>query len=155
MRFKNIFLLIPLSLFFLISNAQQKPDNYESSWRKIDSLVNKSGLIKTALKEVNSIYAAAKKQNNDVQVIKALIYRLALNDQLSEEGKYENIDLLEKEILTAKEPARSILSSIAAGSYWHYLQLNRWQLYDRTSTSGSKKPDPATWSLDDLHARIS
>jgi hypothetical protein len=93
--------------------STQAQRTYTKEWKRIDSLIEKSGLIKTALKETNKIYSSAKKENNDIQVIKALVYRMSLNDQLSDSGRYENIALLEKEITSAKEPARSILHSIA------------------------------------------
>src|SRR5688500_15727815 len=115
------FFSLVLSVLILSASAQRQ---YSNEWKRIDSLIEKSGLLKTALKEVNNIYASAKKDRNDIQVIKALLYRMSINDQLSEEGRYENIRMLEKEITTAKEPARSILHSIAGGSYWHYLQMN-------------------------------
>ena len=136
MHFKKSLILFLLSLPVIIGSAQQKPNEYLKEWKSIDSLLEKSGLVKTALQQVNAIYTSAKKENNDVQVIKSLVYRMRINDQLSEQGKYENITLLEKEIVTSKEPARSVLHSLAGGSYWHYLQLNRWQFYNRTALAG-------------------
>jgi hypothetical protein len=103
-----------LFLFITVSASAQR--SYNKEWKRIDSLIEKNGLIKTALKEVNAIYGSAKKEKNDVQMIKALVYRIQLNDQLSDSGRYENITLLEKEIETAKEPAKSILHSIAGGT---------------------------------------
>src|SRR5205085_6743473 len=97
------FILTSLVLFSIISTQAQR--TYTKEWKRIDSLIEKSGLLKTALKEVNSVYAAAKKENNAVQEIKALVYRLTLNDQLSDSGRYENIKMLEKEIQSAKEPS--------------------------------------------------
>lgn len=146
--------------FFLITAAltsysQQKMNNYEKSWKKVDSLIEKSGLVKSALKEVDAIYNAAKKENNYTQVIKALLYKMNLNEEISEQSKYENIALLEKEVTAAKEPAKSILNSIAASSYWNYLQQNRWKFYNRTATVNYKKEDLATWDINDLNEKIS
>jgi uncharacterized protein YfaS (alpha-2-macroglobulin family) len=143
-----------ISLFLLFAIAASAQRAYVKEWKRIDSLIEKTGLIKTALKEVNSIYSSAKKENNDVQVIKALVYRMQLNDQLSDSGRYENIALLEKEIAPAKEPAKSILHSIAGGSYWNYLQMNRWQFYQRSNTKGYDTKDISTWSLEQLYNRI-
>ena len=108
---KMKFLLPVLFLFSVtVASAQQQ---YPKQWKRIDSLIEKAGLIKTALNEVNAIYSAAKKEKNNIQVIKTLLYKMSLNDQISDQGRYENIALLEKEITTAVEPARSILHSIA------------------------------------------
>ncbi|MBL7697339.1 MAG: alpha-2-macroglobulin [Chitinophagaceae bacterium] len=142
-------------IFFLMAMGASAQRQYLKEWKRIDSLVEKAGLVKTALKEVNAIYTSAKKENNDVQVIKALVYRMSLNDQVSDSGRYENIALLEKEIATAKEPAKSILHSIAGSSYWQYLQMNRWQFYNRSTTKGYDNKDISTWTIDQLHERIS
>ncbi|RYG28198.1 MAG: alpha-2-macroglobulin, partial [Chitinophagaceae bacterium] len=138
----------------LLAMATTAQNQYTKEWKRIDSLINKSGLVNTALKEVNAVYASAKKENNDVQVIKALVFRMSLNDALSDSGRYENIALLDKEIASAKEPARSILNSIAGSSYWQYLQMNRWQFYNRSTTKGYDNKDISTWSIDQLNERI-
>jgi dTDP-D-glucose 4,6-dehydratase len=89
-------ILTSIFLFTIIFTHAQR--TYTKEWKRIDSLIEKTGLIKTALKETNNIYTLAKKENNEVQVIKALVYRMSLNDQLSDSGRYENIALLEKEL---------------------------------------------------------
>ncbi len=61
--------------------------------------------------------------------------------------------LLEKEIATSKEPARSILESIAAQMYLNYFQQNRYKLYGRTNTVDFNKKDIATWTADDLQKK--
>jgi uncharacterized protein YfaS (alpha-2-macroglobulin family) len=143
-----------ISLFLMTALGVSAQRQYTKEWKRIDSLIEKTGLIKTALKEVNAIYSGAKKEGNDVQLIKSLVYRMQLNDQLSDSGRYENIALLEKEISSAKEPAKSILHSIAGSSYWGYLQMNRWQFYQRSNTKGYDSKDISTWSLEQLYHRI-
>lgn len=151
MSFKKVlFFIVP----FAIAASASAQRTYIKEWKRIDSLIEKAGLIKSALKEVSTIYTVAKKENNDVQVIKALLYRMSLNDQLSDSGRYENIALIEKEITTAKEPGRAILHSIAGGSYWHYLKMNRWQFYNRSNTKGYDNKDISTWSLEQLYGKI-
>jgi hypothetical protein len=126
----------------------------QENWKRIDSLLNKAGLPESALKEVDVIYNTAKKQRNDVQLIKALIYKMTIADQLSDDGRYDNIKLIEQEIKEANEPARSILHSIAASSYWQYLQMNRYQFYNRTRISDNKTDDIATMDLEQLYQLI-
>lgn len=152
---KKLLLLLFFFVTAVIVSAQQKQKNYTSEWKKIDSLIQKAGLLKSALTDINAIYADAKKDNNNAQVIKALLYKLSVNDQLSEQAKIENIRLLEVELAASKEPARSILHSITAGAYWQYLQVNRWRFYDRTKLMDNKSSDIDNWSLADLHQKIS
>ena len=140
-------------IFISIITYAQTPKKYESAWKKIDSLSEK-GLNKSALTEVNKIYAQASKEKNDVQLIKALIYQMQLNEDLEEKANEKNLKQIEKEIVTASEPAKSILESIAAGSYWNYFRQNRWRLYSRTQTANFVKDDIATWGITDFHKKI-
>jgi hypothetical protein len=126
----------------------------QQNWKRIDSLLNTAGLPKSALKEVDLIYNAAKKEKNDVQLVKALIYKMTIADQLSDEGRYDNIKLIEKEITEAREPARSILHSIAGSSYLQYLRMNRWQFYNRTRIANGNTDDIATMDLEQLYKKI-
>jgi hypothetical protein len=154
MAYQKILLITALSIFSLAVFSQQK-DTLEDKWKHIDSLLQKEGLPQSALKEVDIIYNAAKKNNNDVHLVKALIYKMAISDRPSDEGKYDNIKLIEQEITQAKEPARSILHSIAGGSYWRYLQMNRWQFYNRTRINNIKSDDIATMDISELYKKIS
>ncbi len=154
---RTLFQFLAATVLILVAStaiAQMKPNQFTNEWKKADSLLDQAGLPQSALKIVNEIYNAAKRQDNDAQLIKALLYKMTINDQLSDEGKYDNIQMLEAEIKEAKEPARSILHSIAGGSYRHYLQLNRWQFYNRTRTPSNNSDDIATWDIAKLHERI-
>jgi hypothetical protein len=147
-------LLLLILFFTAISAFGQQRNDYPAMWKRIDSLLNKAGLPQSALKEVDAIYVTAKKEKNDVQLVRALIYKMTIADQLSDEGRYDNIKLIEKEITEAREPARSILHSIAGSSYWQYLQMNRWKFYNRTRVSNGKTDDIATMDPEQLYEKI-
>ena len=140
--------LLPLS-----SIAQQKSDNYTAAWKKVDSLVIK-GLAKSAQEQVNLIYTRARREKNEPQIIKALIYRTGLQENTQDNGIAASITDLEKEIQDAAQPARSILQNILANKYWTYLQQHRYQLYGRTATKDFKKENIDTWGPEDLHKKI-
>ena len=144
-----LFAFVPALLF-----AQTK-NNYNTQWKKIDSLITKRGLTASALTEVQKIYTAAKKEKNDPQVIKALIYQMGLQQSRDENATEKSIALLEKEIASASEPSKSILQSILAKTYWDYFQNNRWKFYDRTETVNFKKEDIATWDVSDFLKKTS
>src|SRR5688500_10794067 len=128
MNIKRILAVVCATLFVLVANAQLKMKTYEKEWKQIDSLIQKSGLTESALTEVNKIYSLAKKEGNDAQVIKALLYRAELQQMKQEDAVKKNILQLETEITTAKEPVRSVLQSITAQKYWNWFQQNRWRL---------------------------
>ena len=147
--FSLIFLLLTLQL-----TAQQTKSNYNSLWNKVDGLIKKSGLTKTALEEVNKIYDLAKKENNSAQQIKALVYRGNLTAENTENNIEKNIEALSKELAVSKDPVSSLLHSLIAKDYWNFLQQNRWKLYDRTQTSPKNKGTLEEWTAADIHAVI-
>lgn len=151
--FIHITIIFLVSLFSVSTlNAQKKIDDYSSQWEKVDQF-QKKGLTKSALAEVENIYNAAKKNNNEPQIIKSLLFKITLQQNIVEDASAKSIDSLEHEITIAKEPAKSILQSITAQLYWNYFQQNRYQLYQRTNTVNFDKEDIATWTADDLQKK--
>lgn len=127
--------------------------NYDSAWKKVDELINKKGLPQSAMVEVDKIYAAAKKANNQGQLLKALVYQAQLSGSASDDATTA-IKKIEGEIAGAAFPAKQVLQSLAGDLYWQYFQNNRWNLYDRTNTTAFDKEDIATWTMDDFHKKI-
>ncbi len=155
MNFKKYTLLFVFVFFFsfIKTNLYAQVTNYARQWKQVDELIKK-GLTKSALDETIKIYETAKKDNNDPQVIKALLFRITLGINLEEEANVKSIALVEKEIQSSKQPAASILNSILAEMYWNFLQQNRYKFYNRTQTVNFNKDDILTWGLQDLHKKI-
>src|SRR5512139_1138023 len=108
-------------LFFIITAKAQTPiKNYEKEWKNVDELIIKKKLPKSALAEVKKIYALAKKEKQDAQMIKAVIYMIGLQQETREENEIAAIKDLEKEIAASKEPVISILKSLESGIYQNY-----------------------------------
>jgi len=133
--------------------SQQPIKNYDAEWKKVQGFMDKN-LPKSALTEVKNIYTLAKKEKQDAQIIKSLLFISNLQQETREENEAFSVAEIEKELAESKEPAASILNSLLAGMYWQYFQNNRWKLYDRTQTSSFKKEDIATWGVEDFHSRI-
>lgn len=149
-----ILLFIHLLFFSITTKAQAKPNDYKTLWKKIDGLIEKR-LTKTAISEVKKVYTLAKKENNDAQLIKSLMFISMLNEQVDENAGISSIKEMEKEAAAAKQPAKSLLQSMAAQLYWNYFKNNSWDLYNRTNTENFKKEDIATWGAEDFHKKIS
>src|SRR5690242_2173153 len=111
MSFKRILSTALATLVFYVASAQQPAGTYNAAWKKIDSLFKKAGLTKSALTEVNKIYERAKKEKNNAQLIKSLIYISSIQSSMEEDAPLKNIKLYEKEMAAAAEPARSIMQS--------------------------------------------
>lgn len=135
------------------ANSQQPLKNYDALWKKVNDFVEKE-LPKSALKEARNIYTLAKKEKQDAQIIKSLVFITSLQQQIREDNEVLSVQEIEKEIGESKEPAKAILKSLLAEMYWNYYDRKRWALYDRTETVNFKKDDIDTWSIDDFHRKI-
>jgi len=150
---KTFLILSSLILFTQYLFAQQTMTDYNKRWKAVDSLINKKGLTQSALEEVNKIYALAKKEQQDAQIIKALLYQVGLQ-QITDESNTKAFAKWQAEIDISRQPAKAILESILAEQYHFYFQQHRYQLYDRTATTHFKKEDVATWGAEDFHEKI-
>lgn len=150
------FLIANFFIFIFSTMTNAQPGfNYEAAWKKADNLFTKQGLTESALKEVQQIYLQAKKDKNESQIIKSLLYRITLRKDKEEEGDLLSVNELEKEQTSLEGAAHAIVTSLLAEAYLDYLQNNRWKLYDRTNTVSFKKEDINTWTITDLHQKIS
>jgi hypothetical protein len=93
---------------------------YDQEWKRIDSLMNKKNLPKSALVEVNKVYAVAKKDKQEAQWVKAIIYKNHLRESNDQNFNYE-IKELENEIVSAPPRVAVVLKSqntIDQMKYW-------------------------------------
>ena len=151
---KPISLTIVLFSFLAMNTSGQNPiKNYDKEWKKVGAFSQK-GLPKSALAEVKKIYSLAKTENQDAQVIKALVYMTGLQSENREDNEIFSIAEVEKEIGASKEPVIAILKNLLAEMYYNYYQQHRWQLYNRTKTEKFSKTDIATWDAEDFHKKI-
>src|SRR6186997_2358617 len=157
---KTLSSLVILICILITNGYSQAPvKTYQKEWKNVDELITKKKLPKSALAEVKKIYILAKKENQDAQIIKAVVYMIGLQSETREDNETLAIKEIENEIATAKEPVASIFRSLLAGVYLNYFQQHRWELYDRTETKppiaiGVKKDDIKTWTASDFHKKI-
>lgn len=153
---KTLFLLsFILGIFVIPLNAQIPLKNYSAEWKRVNDLIDKR-LPKSALAEAQKIYALAKKENQEAQVIKALVTIHNLQTETREDNEILSIREFEKEISSSREPVSNILHSIIANYYYFYYTNHRYLIFNRTSTAPTfNKEDIATWSSNDFHKKIS
>jgi hypothetical protein len=164
-----VFLFSSINIFSLTSSAHQlisssapqlansptrqlANSNYSRQWKKVDSLSG-LGLPKSALQLVQEIYEQAKKEKNDAQYIKAIIYRLKLSADFREDVMVKSIKEVRAEINNAKEPVRQILESVLGEIYSNYSRNNRYRFQDRTQVMNNNSDSIQTWDLKTLSRR--
>src|SRR5438045_3121028 len=114
MRIKPFRFITASILFHLLiivpAFSQQPLRTYDKEWKQVNEFVKKE-LPRSALEQVKKIYQLAKKDKQDAQVVKSLIYMTGLQNEVLENDEGRSIADLAKETNTAPEPARSILNS--------------------------------------------
>jgi uncharacterized protein YfaS (alpha-2-macroglobulin family) len=127
---------------------------YVKEWKLIDSLTNKKNLPKSALAEVNKVYAAAKKEKNEAQWVKAIIYKNRLEGVDDNQNVFLTVRDLESEISFAPPRVAALLMSIEAEELYQYLQGNRYKLDNQTAIGEDTSTDMATWNISHLSQKI-
>lgn len=141
-----LFVLIGLSL-----RAQSPDTEFNKQWQEIDSLISIQNLPKSALYKIDAIYTQAKKRNIPAQVIKSLLYKLSLQNKVSEIEINNNISDYYKEIAGINNTAaQSILQVLLAETLSNYYNNNQWRINGRNATNNFKKEDATTWGKDDF-----
>ena len=125
--------------------SQNKTNNYQNLWEKVYAY--ELGLLpKSANSIVESIYVKAKKDKNNAQIIKSLLYKSKFSLTLEENAQLKIILQIKEEIDKATVPSKNILENILAKMYWDFLKKNRWKFYKRTETTSKINiSDFRTW----------
>lgn len=141
-------------LMLILTSFLQAQNNYSSLWEQVNKL-EKEALPKSALKIVDSIFQKAIKEQNNQQLIKALVYKSKFSLNLEEEAQLHIINQFKEQIEKTTFPTNSILENMLANLYWQYFTENRWKFYQRTQTNEKvTKNDFRTWDLPTLFSTI-
>ncbi|MEN8121392.1 MAG: alpha-2-macroglobulin family protein [Bacteroidota bacterium] len=147
----TIYLFITTNTIIATTETFTPPDDrkYKKEWAKVDSL-EKKGLPKSALKIVEKIYAMAKADNNNDQLIKSIVFRIKFRNELGENAFQNLIKDVENEIKTSVFPAKNMLHSMLADMYVMFYRANRYEIYEYNNTVDFEDDDINTWTIDKL-----
>jgi hypothetical protein len=121
---------------------------YSSAWSRIDSL-EKLGLPKSALAQTEAAYAAAAKDQNTGQMLKAIMLRLKFEIQINS-SLQPALSILHSEIDRAVFPEANILHSMLAEAYWSYFQAERWRFYGRSQAAAQPGSPVSQWPIQQI-----
>ncbi len=150
---KKLLLITSVMLLGYIHSFCQTGFSYEAEWKVVDSLINKKSQPKSALVEVNKIYAAAKKDNNEGQWVKAIIYKNDLGEGGNQDINKE-IQGLEREMGVAPSRVVAVFKSMEAEQLSQYLLGNIYRVRSRTEIIADTSSDISTWTIRRLNAKI-
>jgi len=135
-------------------SSDMKPGNadpYKKEWKSIDSLQN-NGLYKSALDEVEKLYARTLREGQHAQMVKALIYKMRFVQQLDDKGIAAAILSLQSEAAKAPLPAKAVLESMLGELLFSYYENQRYQIDNRTTVADFRPEDLQTWSGEQIIA---
>ncbi|MDP4211456.1 MAG: alpha-2-macroglobulin family protein [Bacteroidota bacterium] len=146
-------LLLSAVLFIYARSFAQTSFPYDRSWKKIDSLIWQKGLPKSALEEVNRLYVAAKKEKQEAQWAKALVYQQELQ-QPDNDNMVKSWKQLENEEDSTPPRVAAMLKSLEAGLFFNFLQQRRYSRSGRTEVVIDSSEDISTWTDGKLNKKI-
>ncbi|MCK7557867.1 hypothetical protein MKQ70_23800 [Chitinophaga sedimenti] len=139
-------------LFTLRLAAQQF--NYDAHWAEVNKYYEKSQ-PKSALKELDIIYARALKDDSEVNWLKAMLLQIRMQSNIDRENFDNYLTLINKNLPKAKPAARAILYSMKGEVLWQFLQRNSYKIQNRTRIDIDTARDMNSWGADRLHSEIS
>lgn len=132
-----VVLLTSLSLFAFKSPAKPEIKNkYEDMWKKVTENLEKN-LPETAEKELNAIEKQAEKDNNQVQLLKTILYRQQImRFTVEEDPEQAFVRYAEAQFERLDEVPQAILHEEIAKAYANYLDENSWTIQNNLAVDG-------------------
>ena len=103
---------------------------------------------------MNKVYATAKKDNQEAQWVKAMIYQNHLEETDDNRNITLAIEELENEITVSPLRVAALLKSIEAEQIFQWLQGHRYQIRTRTAIQTDTSSDISTWTIDRFNRKI-
>ena len=129
-----------------LKNSYPSIGFYKSSWKKVDSLLMKR-LPKSALEIVHPIYTQAKQENNWCEIVKSIMYRLRLHQQVEGDNGSAIFNEMDEELKNSSYPLTPILHSVLADLYQSYYNQNRNKFLDRSKVVKMQQDNMSTWDV--------
>ncbi|MDR0743254.1 MAG: hypothetical protein LBF05_02720 [Tannerella sp.] len=154
---KKVFYIIAIvPVFITACVSHNKPivkkemNKYVEEWAAIDSL-RRQGLPKSLLPKVDSIYQSALAEENDEQLIKAVIFRMNSTGitEENDEGANKIFNDLKMDAEKISQPARSIVYSMIGQMYEEFYNRNARTISRLTNTVINPE-DIHTWDARSL-----
>ena len=145
---KKCFLLLFFVLQLVPSVIFSQKENFstEQRWARVEQF-SKDQLPESALKELDAIIASAQKDVKNMEMVKAMIYKMRFILQ-KEPAKAPDL-ILDFEAFTAKTSdiaEKALLHSMTAEMYAKYYQNEKWKINARTEIVGIVPSDLKEWT---------
>ena len=143
MKIKFLSIVGTLIIGALALQSLQKSDkNYTDMWKKVtESLQN--DLPETAAQQLDEIAAAAKRDKNQPQLLKTILYRKQVLDMQEEDNPQKAfIDFAETQFAELDAVASAVLHVEIARTYADYLDDHHWSIQNNLPIAGDMSQVP-------------
>lgn len=127
--------------------------SFEKEWKAIDQLFQK-GLPKSAAEKIAEIRTQAIAQDNQVQLLKTIIYQFKVLEQTEENPIPVSIEFAKAQLNLLDAPSKAVLHTLIADLYSSFYQQNRYRLLERQYATPAPGNDLMLWNLDQLRDTI-
>lgn len=141
-----------LSVILLI-NISLYAQDYKKNWEKVMEY-ELDGKIKSAAAETLKIYAQAKKDKNEAQVIKTFFFSSKYLQVLEEDAQVKIINNLRSEIKMATPATKALLQSVYGEVLNDYFSRNRYKINQRTTIDSITSGNFLEWTGKDFEKAI-
>lgn len=152
---KSIACLTIVLLFSLLCESQaavKTTQTYDQLWKRVDSLLQIQQ-PESALTNLEAIYQKSKRENFQIQQIKAFVGIAQIKLGKSDEVIPYPFKIWEKELINLKPENRSVLLAYQGEYMFQIFNRNRGEIFGRTK--GAAQPfDVATWDVSYFRNRI-
>lgn len=149
--------IVLLSLISLTAAARPlfpSDTSYQDAWKLVEQFDQKQR-PQSALEVVNGIYVKAKREKNTVNYVKAVAYKLRLQQQVAEDDVVGLIADLREEAAAASFPERNILHAYLARTYLGYYNAYAYVIGQRTPLISDTLPrDITIWDANAFKTAI-
>lgn len=145
--------LMAVVMTLFASSCMYAGFDYGAAWKEVEKHLEEKR-SKSALKTVNEILSHARAEKEDIQYVKATLFRTRLVLNTEELGLEHVIQDLKSATDAAQGPVKGILHSYSAEVIQEYYNQNRYRFEQRTALM-SETDDIRTWSPANYRAFIS
>ncbi|WP_062128359.1 MG2 domain-containing protein [Geofilum rubicundum] len=131
---RSIFLSFIVLFVVLMPGCQTSrvtsPEPIEQLWQQVDSF-DQQNLPRSGLAVVETIHQRSLSENNTVDYIQSVVYRVRLMEATEEDALVKSIRQLEQEVDSLWMPARQMVHSILGDLYHQFYSQHRWKLLQK------------------------
>jgi 5-hydroxyisourate hydrolase-like protein (transthyretin family) len=140
-----------LLLFLLAVNATAAPR--DKQWKLAGKLLS-GDTPQSAGKVLEQIEAAARAEQAWPEAVKALSVRLQVEAMIQQDEPAQKLTRMDDALAKAPPEMQSMLLAVQATFHHHYFAEHRWDLLNRTKTTGEAGDDITAWDLPRVLAAV-